>query len=97
MEDINQWREELGTLHQQAETSLLIVDAMSGVLIESACGSCACVFLSVRVCAAGHGGCQEKEEGLAAEATRHEAKEPVAVKGLFDGHGLHPDDGCGEQ
>ena len=32
VKDISQWREELDTLHQQAEMSLLIVDTMSGVL-----------------------------------------------------------------
>ena len=37
---MNQWREELDTLRQQAETSLLIVDTMSGVLVESVSGSC---------------------------------------------------------
>ena len=37
MEDIKQWREELGMLHQQAETSLLIVDTMSGKLVDSIC------------------------------------------------------------
>ena len=50
MEDINQWREELETLHQRAETSLLIVDTMSGVLIESegvGLYNISCVSLSV--------------------------------------------------
>ena len=37
MEDINQWREELESLHQQAETSLLIVDTMSGVFSVTIC------------------------------------------------------------
>ena len=71
VEDFNQKREELDTLHQQAETSLLIVDMISGVLIKSASGlyKTFCVSLSVRVCAADHGGCQEEEKGLATEAT----------------------------
>ena len=64
-----QERAMLGTLHQQAVTSILVVDTINGVLIESVSGSCAYVSLSVRVCAAGHGGCQEEEEGLATEAT----------------------------
>ena len=70
VENINQWREELETLHQQVETTLLIVDTMSGVVIKSVSElyGTSCVSLFIRVCAASHGGCQE-EEGLAAEAT----------------------------
>ena len=33
MENISQWREELKSLHHQAETALLIVDMMSGMLV----------------------------------------------------------------
>ena len=46
---MNQWREELDTLYKQAETSLLIVDTMSGVFSVSLSGSCdmfLCLFLS---------------------------------------------------
>ena len=40
VDDINQWREELDTLCKQVETSLLIMDMLSGALIVSVSGSC---------------------------------------------------------
>ena len=69
VEEKEQEREELDMLHQQVVMSLLIMDTISGVLIECVSGSYAYVSLSVRVCAAGRAGCQKEEEGLAAEAT----------------------------
>ena len=44
MENIREWREELDSLHHQAETSLLIVDVMSGALV------CQAVWVCLTVC-----------------------------------------------
>ena len=52
--------------------------------------------LSVRLCVASHGGCQEEETELATEATQHEANELVPAAGLSDDHSLHPHDGSGQ-